>query len=550
MISSATIPALDQLLSSHPHVLQNLDRASLIRDSLERREAITTQSGALATWNAAGETGRIPKDTYIVADEQVKPHVDWTSPTCIPMEPSTFDRLLDDALTVLSGKDRLYVLERSIGADSSFALRTTVVTDRALTTLFADNMFRPIPADIDRSVFGDQPFTIIAVPGDKIDTSKYEGLLRSDKGKTVDMVIVMDYTRRIGLVYGTLYCGAVKKLAFTMLNYLLPEHGILPLHCSANEDMHGDVALFLGLSGTGKTTLSNHPARSLIGDDEHGWSDDGVANLENGCYAKLIHLRREKEPAIYDAVFMNRPASQNGVIIENTMVYPDGRVDVDDERLSENSRASYLLSDLSCAKPSARGGHPSTIIFLTADAYGVLPPIAKLSTPQALLWFLMGYTSKLAGTETGVTKPTSTFSRFFGGPFMPRTPQDYLTLMAEKIEKHHAHVYLINTGWTGGPYGTGKRMDIDVTRRLVDAALSGELRDVACDEDPHFRIHVPRSCTGVDATLLQPRSTWADPAAYDQAADALAKEFAAAFDKAFGTAGIDPVVAAVCPGRS
>lgn len=548
-MSNSSSHSLDDLLASHAGIMCDPARSVLIGDALARKEAIMTVSGALATWNPASETGRIPKDTYIVDHPGVHPHVDWTSPTCLPMAPSVFDQLLEDALETLGNKQRLYVLDRVVGADSTCALPTTVVTDRALTALFADNMFRPVPSDIDHSVFAGKPFTILALPDDKVRTEHFPTGLRQEKGKTVDMCIAMDFERRIGIVYGTLYCGAVKKLVFTVLNYLLPAAGILPLHCSANEADDGSVALFLGLSGTGKTTLSNHPGRRLIGDDEHAWNDIGVSNLENGCYAKLIRLRREKEPTIYDAVFAPRPVDRNGVIIENAMVYPDGQVDVDDERIAENSRASYLLSDLSSAHPDARGGHPNTIIFLTADAHGVLPPVAKLSRNQALLWFLMGYTSKLAGTETGITAPVSAFSRFFGGPFMPRNPGDYLALMGTALDRQGPDVYLINTGWSGGPYGIGKRMDIDVTRTLVEAALNGSLREAPTRADTRFHLHVPTECVGVDAALLDPRTTWAEGEAYDRAADTLAKEFTTAFDKAYGKAGIDPAVIAECPGR-
>ncbi|MBI4129592.1 phosphoenolpyruvate carboxykinase (ATP) [Candidatus Peregrinibacteria bacterium] len=495
------------------------------------------------------------------------------------MEPQVFDRLWDDALAVLEEKTSLYVTERSVGAESSSALPVRTVTDSPLVALFTDNMFRQchserLPVGKAGSRGTKRPlscfdyaqhdtFTLLVLPHDRVMTAPYEDVLRKSGGRTVDMLVAMDFERMCGLVYGTSYLGCVKKLLFTTMNFLLPEQGILPLHCAANSGMQGDTALFLGLSGTGKTTLSTDPNRHMIGDDEHLWSDRGIANMEGGCYAKLARLRKEKEPEIYSAVFGECHGSTTltmtrGVIIENAMMYPDGSFDLDDERLTENSRASYPLSFLPRMVKEGCAGHPSTILFLTADAQGVLPPLAKLDHTQALLWFLMGYTSKLAGTEAGVTKPKSTFSRFFGGPFMPRKPMDYLTLFDEKLKKHGTEVYLVNTGWSGGPafapgasvgkpYGVGKRMDIALTRRLVDAALSGELRDVPCWEDQKFHLRVPKACPGVDSKLLHPKQTWADPDAYDRAAEALAQEFSAAFAKEFAGR-VSQEIAAVCPG--
>lgn len=537
------------LFEHHPQLHVDLGRAELAERILERREALEMTTGALATWNPHGETGRIPKDTYIVKHDTSADTIDWTSPTCIPMEPGVFDSLFADALAVLQNKEELFACRKVIGADSTYALPTAVVSDKALPMMFADNMFRDVPADIEQSVFADQEFTMLVVPHDKIDTTKYEAHVRQAGGKTVDMLIAMDFERKLGLVYGLSYLGGIKKLMFTVMNYLLPEQGILPLHCSANEDASGKTALFLGLSGTGKTTLSNHPGTTLIGDDEHGWSSAGIANFENGCYAKLINLNPVKEPDIYKAAFTKRPATESGVIVENALVYPNGTFDLDDARHAENSRTSYPLHFLDNCKESAMGTHPSTIVFLTADAKGVLPPVAKLHTPQAMLWFLMGYTSKLAGTEVGVTEPVASFSRFFGGPFMPRPPMDYLNLLERMMKEHSVNVYLVNTGWTGGPYGIGERMDITVSRAVVGAALSGALETTEYQEDTRFHIHVPTSCKGVDAKLLTPQSTWDDQHAFTQAADALAHEFSNYFDSAYGNAGLPEDVIAVCPGK-
>jgi len=525
-------------------------RRELIRDAIERHEALASACGALATWTPPHSTGRSPKDTYIVRHRASEREVDWDSPNCIALEAETFDMLWSDALAVLETRDRVYVTDRVAGADPRYALPIRTVTDRALHALFTDNMFRPVPEGIEESVFFDHPFTMIVLPHDAVDAKRYDGRLRKQAdGQTSRMVIAMDFDRRLGLVYGSTYCGSVKKLIFTVMNYLLPEVGILPLHCSANEADDGSTALLLGLSGTGKTSLSADPARALLGDDEHGWSEHGIANFENGCYAKLINLRADKEAEIFEAVFHRADPLDHGAIVENCLMYPDGEFDVDDERLTPNSRGSYPLAFLSNVKDPPTGGHPATILFLAADANGVLPPVARLDEQQAMLWFMMGYTSKLAGTETGVTEPVSTFSRFFGAPFMPRNPESYASLLGEQLARHHTRVYLVNTGWSGGPYGEGKRMDIGLTRAIVEAAVSGKLADVPHYADPLFHFTIPRECPGVSPDVLLPRNTWKDPAAYDRRAQKLAEEFVAHFEKAYGGKSIDPEVAQQCPGR-
>ena len=541
---------IEQLLNRHPDVLVNPERKVMIQEAVVRREALVSANGALATWTPVESTGRSPKDTYTVRRKESEAEIDWDSPNNIPMEPETFDMIMEDALRVLSTKDRLYAVDRVLSADSSYALPLKVVSDKALTVLFADNMFRPVPSDIQRSIFADQGFTLVTLPYDKLDRKKYEGRLRKmPDGRTSDMAVAMDFDRRLGLVYGSAYCGSVKKLMFSVMNYMLPAVGILPLHCSANEGPDGDVALLLGLSGTGKTSLSADPTRALYGDDEHGWSDNGIANFEYGCYAKLINLRPHKEPEIWNAVFHEAPYLEHGAIVENAMMYPSGLFDVDDERLTPNSRASYPLSFLSNVKDPPMGDHPKTILFLAADANGVLPPVAKLTPEQAMLWFLMGYTSKLAGTETGIVDPVSTFSRFFGEPFMPRNPDVYASMLGEKLRKHGSRVFLINTGWSGGPFGIGARMDIDITRTIVRVALNGGLDEVEYDEDPLFHILVPRTCPWVPQEILDPRQTWDDLEAFDQRASKLANDFSRHFDKAYGNKGIHPAVASQCPGK-
>jgi len=539
-------------LLSKPSAIENPDRESMIEDAVLYKEAMISACGALATWTPPESTGRSPKDTLIVRRKESEKKIDWDSPNNIPIDEETFNMVLEDAFLILEKKPRFYVTDRLLGADSAYALPVRTITDRALTALFTDNMFRKVSEGISQSVFAERPFTMFVLPYDKLNPKRYQGKLRVDPriGGTSTMVIGMDYDRRLGVCYGSAYGGSVKKLMFTVMNYLLPAEGILPLHCSANEGPDGDTALLLGLSGTGKTTLSADPRRALLGDDEHGWGDDGIANFENGCYAKLIDLDPSKEPEIYNAVMHEGDYRHHGAIVENTMVYPDGTFDLKDDRLTPNSRASYPLTYLSNIKASSRGGHPKTILFLTADANGVLPPIAKLTREQAMLWFLMGYTSKLAGTETGITAPKTTFSRFFGEPFMPRNPDVYARMLGEKMDKHGTTVYLVNTGWSGGPYGVAKRMDITLTRAMVHAALSGELEGVEYDENATFHVLVPRSCPGIpSAEILNPKNTWEDKEAYDERAAKLASEFSAHFAKTYGNKGIDPAVAGQCPGK-
>ncbi len=541
---------LDRVLERHVNVLDNPDRQGMIQAAVDNKEALVAANGALATWTPPESTGRSPQDTYLVRRPSSEDNIDWDSPNNIPMEPDTFDMLFEDALRTFSGKPRVYVTDRVVGADRSYALPVRVVSDRALTALFTDNMFRPVPEDVGRSVFAHRGFVLLGLPYDKLDRARYEGRLRKmPDGATSNMAVAMDFDRMLGVVYGSAYGGSIKKLIFTVMNYILPGEGLLPLHCSANEGPEGDCALLLGLSGTGKTTLSADPRRALLGDDEHGWSDNGIANFENGCYAKLINLRADKEPEIWNAVLHEAPYLEHGAIVENAMMYPDGTFDLDDERLTPNSRASYPLAFLSNIKPSSMSGHPKTILFLTADANGVLPPVSRLMPEQAMLWFLMGYTSKLAGTETGIVDPVSTFSRFFGEPFMPRNPDVYARMLGERMQKHGTRVYLVNTGWSGGPYGVGERMDINLTREIVNATLSGQLRDVECVEDPTFHVLVPKWCPGVPSEVLFPRNTWVDEDAYDARARKLASDFCAHFDAAYGDKNIDPAVARQCPGK-
>lgn len=541
---------LENYLENHKQVFHNITRKRMIKESVQNKEALISKNGALATWRPEESTGRSPKDTLIVKRNVSENNIDWNSPNNRPMKPETFDMVFEDALRTIQKKDKIYITDRVLGADSQYALQVKTITDGALAALFTDNMFRPIPEDIKNSIFYNQEFTLIALPKDKLKSAKYEGRLRKlDNGETSDMVVAMDFDRRIGIIYGSAYGGSIKKLMFTVMNYYLPLEGILPLHCSANQGKEGDVALLLGLSGTGKTTLSADPERALLGDDEHGWSENGIANFENGCYAKLINLSKEKEPEIYNAVFHKADYLEHGAIVEDCMMYPDGTFDLDDERLTPNSRASYPLSFLSNVKEDSKAGHPRTILFLTADANAVLPPIAKLNPDQAMLWFLMGYTSKLAGTETGINEPVSTFSRFFGEPFMPVNPHVYASLLGNKMGKYGTNVFLINTGWSGGPYGIGSRMDINLTRRLVEVALDNELEQVEFVEDNLFHLQIPKTCPDVPSEILFPKNTWKNKDEYDKRAEKLAMEFSEHFDKMYGNKEIDPKIVAQCPGK-
>ncbi|HOU23453.1 MAG TPA: phosphoenolpyruvate carboxykinase (ATP) [Anaerolineae bacterium] len=540
---------VNAMLRQHKAVLLNSPRRELIAAVVQRREAMVAANGCLATWTPPESSGRSPMDTYTVRRPESEGEIDWDSPNNIPMAPDTFDLLLEDALHILGIKATLYVTDRVLVADPRYAMPVRVISDRALTALFCDNMFRPVPPNVQESVLAKRGFTLVAAPYDKLDRARYEGRLRRVGAKTSNMSVVMDMDRRMGIIYGSAYGGSVKKMMFSVMNYVLPSVGVLPLHCSANEGAQGDIALLLGLSGTGKTTLSADPRRKLLGDDEHSWSDEGVANFEYGCYAKLINLRQSKEPQIWNAVFHEAPYLEHGAIVENAMIYPNGLFDVDDARLTPNSRASFPLSFLDNVKEPPVGGHPRTILFLTADANGVLPPVARLSPEQAMLWFLMGYTSKLAGTETGIIDPESTFSRFFGSPFMPRNPDVYANMLGDKMREHKTEVYLINTGWTGGVFGVGHRIDIDVTRALVNAALSGQMRQVEYDLDPLFHVWVPRSCPDVDPSLLKPSLNWSDQEAFQRQANKLAADFAGTFDKTYGKKGIAAAIAAECPGH-
>jgi len=549
-IEISMIEELKNILESHQDVRENLSKEDLITKAVENKDALVTPNGALATWTPSNSTGRSPKDTYIVRNPESELNIDWTSPNNIGLNPQTFAMICEDALKTIQNKETIFTTTRVIGADAKYALPVKTISDKALNQVFIDNMFRPVPEDIQGSIFADQEFQLIALPNDELDKDRYKGLVRDlPNGETSGLCVVVDFDKRIGIVYGSKYQGSMKKLMFTVMNYLLPFKGVLPLHCSANEGKDKDSALLLGLSGTGKTTLSADPNRALLGDDEHGWSDNGIFNFENGCYAKMIDMERKNEPEIWDAVMHKDDYTKHGAIIENAMMYPNGDIDFFDARYTPNSRASYPLEFLSNIKPESTAGHPKTILFLTADAYGVLPPVSKLTKEQAMLWFLMGYTSKLAGTETGVTEPQATFSRFFGQPFMPCNPNIYADMLGAKMDEHNTNVFLINTGWSGGSYGTGSRIKLKYTRAMVDAALNGDLDNVEFIKDELFHVNIPTTCPNVPTEMLNPINTWEDKQAYKTTAENLAKKFSENYDKSYGKQDIDASIIAQCPGK-
>ncbi|MBI3942596.1 MAG: phosphoenolpyruvate carboxykinase [Chloroflexi bacterium] len=492
-------------------VYWNFSTPALYEEAIRRREGRLAHLGPLVV-RTGQYTGRAPNDKFIVKEASSADLV-WWGKVNRPLDPASFETLHRRLQAYLQGKD-LYVQDCFAGADLAYRLPIRVITEAAWHSLFARNMF--IQAKTAELATHKPDFTIIDVPN-------FYAVPEVD-GTRSEVFIVINFAARLVLIGGTQYAGEIKKSVFTLLNYLLPQQNVLSMHCSANIGPQGDIAIFFGLSGTGKTTLSADPTRTLIGDDEHGWSDDGVFNFEGGCYAKVIRLSPEAEPEIYQTT------RRFGTILENvTMDSVTGRLDLNDDSLTENTRAAYPISHISNARRDGLGGHPSNIIMLTADAFGVLPPIARLTSAQAMYHFLSGYTAKVAGTEKGVTEPQATFSTCFGAPFMALSPAIYANLLGNKISGHHVKVWLVNTGWSGGPYGVGQRMKIAYTRAMVHAALNGQLDDAPVAADPIFGLAVPVSCPGVPAEVLNPRNTWADKAAYDLQARKLAGMFAENF---------------------
>ena len=489
----------------------NLPPAKLILQTLLRGEGVLTDTGALAV--ETGEfTGRSPKDRFIVSDEKTRSDVDWGNINQ-PLTSAQFDRLHKDMVAYLNGKS-VFVRDAAVGADPTTQIRTRVITERAWSNLFVSNMFiRLSEEDI---LVPSPEWHIVCAPSFKA-TPDVHGTRQGN-------VSAIDFSRKIILIAGSAYTGEIKKGMFSVMNFVLPtDHGVMPMHCSSNVGKDGGVAVFFGLSGTGKTTLSSDPERNLIGDDEHGWGDAGVFNMEGGCYAKTIDLSASGEPQIYEAI-------RFGAMLENVGFQEDGVVpDYTNREITENTRVSYPIDHIPGAVPSGEGGHPRDIFFLTCDAFGVLPPISKLDKAQAMYHFLSGYTAKVAGTEVGVTEPQATFSACFGAPFMPLHPTRYAEMLGERMEAHEARIWLVNTGWSGGGFGVGKRMKLSYTRAMIGAAMRGELDDVTYQVDENFGLAVPQSCPTVPAELLNPKETWADEAAYNAAAKHLAQLFKANF---------------------
>lgn len=491
----------------------NLSPAELIELAVARNEGRLARSGALVT-RTGERTGRSPDDRFFVAHGDSEGLIDWGQVNQ-PVESEVFDKLFDRARDYFEGRD-VFVVDGYIGADPAHCIKLRVVCELAWHALFARQLFRTLKAD-DTGDF-EPDFYVVAAPN-------FQTVPKRD-GTNSEAFVGLDLEKREVLICGTQYAGEIKKSMFTSANFLYPLQGVLPMHCSANLGKDGDVALFFGLSGTGKTTLSADPKRRLIGDDEHGWSDNGVFNFEGGCYAKCIDLSAEKEPQIFDAI-------RFGSVVENVVMDEATReVDYEDDAITENTRAAYPLEFISGYVPEGRAGHAETIVFLTADAFGVLPPISYLSTDAAMYHFLSGFTAKLAGTEAGLgSEPQATFSTCFGAPFLPLSPGTYAEMLGDRIQKHNARVFLVNTGWTGGPFGVGERMDLDHTRAMIHAALSGTLDEVERKRHAIFNLDIPTSCPGVPREVLDPRSTWEDEEAYEDKALELARMFSTNFER-------------------
>jgi phosphoenolpyruvate carboxykinase (ATP) len=500
------------------NVYWNLSTGSLIEQIIARKEAELSNHGAVLV-NTGQHTGRSPNDKFIVqygtADER---DVCW-SKINQPITPEKAARIHQKMCAYLQGRD-VFVQDMLAGAHPAYHLPIRVVTEHAWHNLFARNLFIRLPQE---KLKGHIPqFTVIQCPDFQADPEL--------DGTNTGTFIILDLTKRYILIGGTSYAGEIKKSIFSVLNYLLPRQGILAMHCSANVADDGNTALFFGLSGTGKTTLSSDPERRLIGDDEHGWGNDGVFNFEGGCYAKTIKLKNELEPLIWQA------CHEFGTVLENVVYDPTSRaLDFDSAKLTENTRAAYPLDFIPNHVPEGYAGHPNHIFFLSADAFGVLPPISLLTPEQAMYYFLSGYTSKLAGTEKGLgVEPQTTFSNCFGAPFLPLQPGIYAKLLGEKISNHHSKVWLINTGWTGGPYGIGQRIKLPYTRAMIKAALTDQLENVAFSKEPYFGLMIPTECPGVPKEVLDPQETWASKTAYQQQARSLISRFEKNFDQFAG----------------
>jgi phosphoenolpyruvate carboxykinase (ATP) len=516
---AATVERSEALLLSEyglkpkGRIHRNPSTAMLYTHALANKEGVLAEGGGLVV-DTGAHTGRSPKDKFVVRERDSEERI-WWGDVNRPLEEEKFFGLRDKVVAYLDVQPVLYVVDAFAGADPAHRIGVRVITDRAYHALFAKTLFIE-PTDDDLDAF-DADALVLHAPALEAEPE--------EDGTRTGTFIALHPSRTEVLIGGTEYAGEIKKSIFTVMNDRLPLEGVLPMHCSANVGDDGRVAVFFGLSGTGKTTLSADPQRWLIGDDEHGWGDGGIFNIEGGCYAKVIRLSAEAEPEIFETT------RTFGTILENVAVDESGVLDLDDASKTENTRAAYKLEQISHALPEKRAGHPSSVVMLTADAFGVLPPIARLTHAQALFYFLSGFTAKLAGTEIGVTEPQSTFSTCFGAPFLPQPPSVYARMLGEKLEQHGVTTWLVNTGWTGGPFGEGQRMPIAATRALLHAALSGELDDADYRTDEVFGFEAPTAVPGVDSALLDPRGTWHDPEAYDERARELAQMFKQNFEK-------------------
>lgn len=493
-------------------IYRNLTPAQLVEHALRRKEGTLSNTGALVV-TTGKYTGRSPDDRFVVDTPAIHDSIDWGKIN-VPISPERFDAIYGKMMAYLQGRD-IFIFDGFAGADETYHLPVRVVNELASQNLFIHQLLlRPTEEQLDNFTAG---FTVIAAPGFKC--------IPEVDGTNSEAAILVNFEKRMVIIAGSQYAGEIKKSIFSVMNYLLPLQGVFTMHCSANIGDNHDSALFFGLSGTGKTTLSADPNRMLIGDDEHGWSDKGIFNIEGGCYAKCINLSKENEPFIWDAI-------KFGSLVENVIMDEDTReFDFDDKTLTENTRVGYPVDFIPNAAIPGVGEHPKTVIFLTADAFGVLPPISKLNKNQAMYHFVSGYTSKLAGTERGIVEPQTTFSTCFGAPFLPLHPSVYAEMLGKKIEEHDSNVYLVNTGWAGGKYGTGSRMKLKYTRAMVTAALNGELEKGEFDLDPIFNVQVPRTCPNVPDEFLHQRELWADKAEYEKTAKDLAQRFQNNFKK-------------------
>ena len=493
-------------------VYRNLTPAELTERAVARGEGSLSDTGALVV-TTGKYTGRSPNDRFVVDTPSIHDDIDWGKVN-VPISPERFEQIYGKMMAYLQGRE-IFIFDGFAGADEQYHLPVRVVNELASQNMFIHQLLvRPTEEQLRDFVPG---FTIIAAPGFKC--------IPERDGVNSEAAILVNFDKKMVLIAGSQYAGEIKKSIFSVMNYVLPKQGLFTMHCSANIGKDGDSALFFGLSGTGKTTLSADPNRKLIGDDEHAWSDKGIFNIEGGCYAKCINLSQENEPQIWNAI-------KFGALVENVVMDPETRtLDFDDGSLTENTRVGYPVTYIpDCVIPGV-GGHPKTVVFLTADAFGVLPPISKLDKNQAMYHFVSGYTSKLAGTERGITEPVTTFSTCFGAPFLPLDPSVYAEMLGRNIDKHNVNVYLVNTGWCGHKAGDGKRMSLKYTRAMVTAALNGDLEKVAYESDPYFNVSVPTSCPGVPDEVLSPRKMWKDEAEYEKTAKDLAARFVKNFQK-------------------